>query len=158
MKTKMKLNCSPLNLGICLALTILVAVPGYGRSTIGINSFHVLDKNPGNSYSCLFENWAAVVNGCNHPVSLTFDLPIDNVGWHQIDVVNSPGGNGSFECQAITFNANGGVDHYGTAATFNPSGQETLQFFTYVWPADSITIYCWNVPPTRGITSINWTP
>jgi hypothetical protein len=154
----LKFNRSSLILGICLALTVLAAVPGHARSTIGINAFHVLDKNPGNAYTCLDENWAAVVNNCNRPVSLTFDLPIDNVGWHEIDVVDAPGGYGSFECQAITFNANGGVDYYGTQATFNPSGQETLSFYTQVWPADSITIYCWNVPNSRGITSLNWTP
>jgi hypothetical protein len=161
MKTTMKFNRNSLILRICAALTVLTAVPavpGYARSTIGINSFHVLDKNPGNSYSCLYENWAAVVNGCNHPVSLTFDLPIDNVGWHEIDVVNSPWGYGSFECQAITFDPHGNAVYYGTEATFNPSGQETLKFYTFVSPADSITIYCWNVPNGRGVTSLNWTP
>lgn len=156
MKTKMKLNRSSLFLGIWLALTVLAAVPGYARSSTGINSFHVMW--PGSAYSCLQEDYAAVVNHCTYTVSLTFDMPIDNVGSHGIDVVDYPNGAGSFGCQAVTYSPYGHVDFQTPEQTFNATGQERKHFDTFVWPGDSITIICWDVPPSRGITSLNWTP
>src|SRR6516164_3497306 len=63
----------------------LAAVPGFARSSTGINSFHVMW--PGSAYSCLKEDYAAVVNDCTYTATLTFDMPIDNTGWHGIDVV-----------------------------------------------------------------------
>ena len=156
MKTKMKLNRSSLFLGIWLALTVLAAIPGYARSSTGINSFHVMW--PGSAYSCLQEDYAAVVNHCTYTASLTFDMPIDNTGWHSIDVVDYPNGAGSFGCQAVTYSPYGHVDFQSAVQTFNATGQEKLHFNTFVWPGDSISIICWDVPPSRGINSLNWTP
>ena len=97
-------------------LTVLAAVPGFARSSTGINSFHVMW--PGSAYSCLKEDYAAVVNDCTYTATLTFDMPIDNTGWHGIDVVDYPKGAGSFGCQAITYNPYGHVDWQTDVQTF----------------------------------------
>lgn len=113
---------------------------------------------PGSAYSCLQEDYAAVVNHCTYTASLTFDMPIDNTGWHGIDVVDCPKGAGSFGCQALTYNPYGHVDFQTPVQIFNATGQERKHFDTFVWAGDSITIICWDVPPSRGINSLNWTP
>jgi hypothetical protein len=156
LKTSGKLNHSFLFLGIWLGLAILAAVPGYARSTTGNNAFKVMW--PGKAYSCLKESYGAVVNNCTYKVAMSFDMPIDSTGWKGIDIVDYPNGNGSFSCEADTYDPYGNDVDETPQQTFNATGQQTLHFSVLAGAGDSITVICWDVAPSRGITSLNWTP
>jgi hypothetical protein len=158
MKTKLNFNRTSLFVAICLALTALAAtVPAYARSTTGFNSFHIL--TPDSAYGCVGESWGAVVNNCKYPVTFVFETTVENDGWHTINAWDSPSGTGAFGCYAISFGENGKTQHYeGEAATFNEFGQESLNFSAFVNPGWSLSLYCWDVPPGRGISLLNWNP
>ena len=158
MKTKIDLNRNSLLPAICLAVAIFTAtLPAYARSTSGFNSFHIL--SPSSASSCVTESWGAVVNNCTYDVTFVFDLPVDNDGAKTVSAVDYINGTGSFGCYAISFGQNGRNDYdEGQAQTFNGSGQQSLNFSTYVYPGWSLSLYCWSVPPGRGIQLLNWNP
>jgi hypothetical protein len=152
---KTMVSRSALFLGTLLAVTVLAAIPGYGRSTTGMNSFHVVGSNPGN-YGCLFENWGGVVNHCNQQVPLVFETVVDTAGWHGIDVVDKSGGP-AFTCMAFSYSPDGQYYYAGTQATFNPETQETIHFSVFVGNGYSMSLSC-TLPQYSGISSLNWNP
>ena len=153
----MKCKTQSLLVAICLALSILAAgIPAEARDTTGWNSFRVW--SPLGAYNCVGESFGAAVNVCNQNINLTFETVVDTAGWHTIGVWDSPGGYGSFTCAAYSFSGINDGAYWGTPATFNPSGQESLGFSTYVYGGWAMSLYCYNVPPGRGIANLNWNP
>jgi hypothetical protein len=132
------------------------------RSTTGFSAFHV--EGPINSsenpYQCLVENNGAVVNNCSYPVSLEFDLPIDNTGSHNIPIQDYWGTVSvfdSFTCEAYAYAGNQGSSTVGTSATFYEPAQPNVNINVNVSNNGmSIQVICWNVPPGEGISNINW--
>lgn len=154
MKHKAKISF----LAIGVALVTLAAIPpAEARSTTGWNAFKVW--SPLGADACVGESFGAAFNRCEFNINLTFELAVDTPGWKEITVWDAPDGSGSFTCGAVAFS---GVNHdiHGseTQHTFNPTGQERAVFWLYVEPGDGASLYCWNIPPSRGIANINWNP
>ena len=150
---RMKRNAKSLLIAICLALGLLAAnVPAEARSTTGWDGFR------GNGIDCVSESFGAVVNARCAPMSMAFEMVVDTPGWHSIGVWDSPGGYGSFQCQAFSFSGvNDGI-YLGTRVTFAAVGQQSQNFTTYVYPGWAMSLYCYEVPEGRGIANVNWTP
>lgn len=136
-----------------------LATPSFARSSTGFDLFKIqypfTPQQAG--YNCLREDYGAVVNNCGTTVYLMFDLEIDNVFSHGIDVWNYWNGSGNIgvSCTAFTYNGHGSGASSPTQ-TFNASGQEQLHWNTpYVNSGEAITLFC-TVPPTQGIALINW--
>ena len=70
------------SLAIGLAFAVVVNDYAVARTTTGFSAFRVefqsTGQYPTDPYTCLFETYGAVVNNCTYPVSLDFDLPIEN--------------------------------------------------------------------------------
>jgi hypothetical protein len=163
----MKFNAKSLFLTLGLAALAAGVNNAYARSTTGFSAFHVqfqgtLSANP---YLCLGEYWGAVVNNCSYPVSLEFNLPIDNTGeavvvvqdyWEPFGTANAAP---SFSCQAFSYggstNGPGGFLS-GAPVSFTQPGQTLTAQVKVPSNGWSIQLICWNVPPGAGIANINW--
>jgi len=145
-------------LAMGVALVTLAAIPpAEARSTTGWNAFRVW-SSPLGANQCVAESFGAAVNRCNFNINLTFELVVDTPGWKHITVWDAPGGYGAFTCVAANFSGvNNGIG-VSDGKTFNPEGQEQLDFWIYVHPGDGLSLYCFNVPPSKGISNINWNP
>lgn len=153
----MKLNAKSLLLGISVALTFVVAnVPAEARSTSGWNSFRPW-PNP-DWYNCVHEQDGAAYNGCGSTIGLSFETVVDHAGWHSITVWDSAPGYGIVECAALAFSNQANSISFGNPIDFSSSGQEALTSSAYVYPGWSLSLYCGQVPPGRGIASLNWNP
>ena len=157
MRTKMKLNRSCLLLAACLALTVFAStVPAEARTATGFNSYRV---SPGSETSCIVEEWGAAVNNCSYSINLlAFETDVDGVGYHTISAWDYQNGYGSFTCGAVSFAQPNNQQWWGPTSTFNPSGQQQLNFTAYVAPGGALSLYCYNVPQGRGIATLNWNP
>ena len=127
------------------------------RTTTAFSSFHI--RSPLDSthvpYSCLTETYGAVQNQCAYEVDVMFDIPADTVYRHTFWAQNLVTGAGSTgaTCAVWTYDGNGN-GWQGTAATFNPSGPQTLQF-TPARPGNNLSLLC-TLPPGEGISSLTW--
>ena len=136
-----------------------LATPSFARSSTAYDLFKIqypfTPQQAG--YNCMREDWGAVVNNCGITVYLTFDLVIDNVYPHGINVWNYWNGSGNVgvSCTPWTYNGHGSGVASNTQ-TFNAYGQENLNWNTsFVNSGEAITLFC-SVPPTQGIALINW--
>lgn len=153
MKTNMKLNRNGLFLAICLALTFFAfTVPAEARSTTGWNSYK-LRVGPYQDASCISEVAGAVVNGCGSNIGLSFEMVVDNGGWHTITVTGANSGT-PFYCTAYSFLAQQWT--VGTGNWVNP-GQQTT-FYVTVSGGGGMTLYCNNMGWQDGVANLNWNP
>jgi hypothetical protein len=152
----MKLKATSLFLGICVAVLVVAACPGFARSTTGFNAARVWA--PVGAYNCVKESVGAATNVCSSRIQLTFDAVVDDAGWHTITAWDSAPGYGYVDCQGLAFSPQSNSIYWGTHSTFPPSGQTSLNFSAYVYPGWSLSLYCGDVEPGRGIASLNWNP
>jgi hypothetical protein len=158
----MKQKTATFLLGLCVAALALAANPAYARSTTGFNSFKVwmADKNQfKDTYGCLTEFFGAVVNQCGFPVSLLFDVPIDNAGSHTFTVQNyfeGSAADNTFSCQSFDYNGAGGIVN-GTVINFTGPTQ-TLSTTVTATGDSSIQLICSDIPNGGGVANINWAP
>jgi hypothetical protein len=144
-------------LAMGVALVTLAAIPpAEARSTTGWNAYRVWI--PQGAEQCVRESFGSAINTCNYNISLTFELVVDTAGWKHVTVLDAPGGYGSFTCVAATFSGVNNNIVPSNGMTFNPSGQEQVDFWINVAPGGGLSVYCLNVPPSRGVANINWTP
>jgi hypothetical protein len=149
----MKFKANALFFGMYLAVGIFAAnIPAEARSTTGWNSFR------GHGIDCVSESYGAAVNLCSAAMNMAFETVVDTAGWKTIAVWDSPNGYGSFTCEAVSFSGVSDGVYVGTPLRFNPSGQESLNFSTYVYPGWAMSLYCYSVPQGRGIAIMNWKP
>jgi hypothetical protein len=140
-----------------VALVTLAAIPpAEARSTTGWNSFKVW--SPLGADQCVAESFGAAVNRCNFNINLTFELVVDTAGLKHITIWDAPDGYGAFTCGVVGFSGINNDIHASYGQTFNPEGQQKLDFWFNVNPGDGVSVYCFNVPPSRGVANINWTP
>ena len=143
-------------LAMGVALVTLAAIPpAEARSTTGWNAFRVW--GPLGADQCVAESFGAAVNRCNFNINLTFELAVDNPGWKHVTVWDAPGGYGAFTCGAGKFSGVNNDIYASYGKTFNTEGQGQLDFWIY-HPGDGLSLYCFNVPPSKGISNINWNP
>ena len=154
MKTKMKLNRSGLFLAICLALTVFAStIPAEARSTTGWNSWKLGWVSPYTDASCVYEWYGAVVNGCSSNVYLTFEMVVDNGGYHTINATGANTGT-PFLCQAFSF---AGQSRWsGTNTWVNPG--QTSTFTVFVSSGGGMSLYCSNMGSRSGVANLNWNP
>ena len=154
---KMRFKARSLLLGTCLMAGILAAnVPVEARTTTGWNSFRVW--SPIGADNCVGESFGAAVNVCRSNINLTFELLVDSPGEKTVTVMDNPDGYGVLTCAAVAFSGQDGGLVSSYPQTFNPSGQETLTFHVTVSPGWGLSLYCWDVSPTKGIATIKWNP
>ena len=149
----MKVKVSTLLLGLCLLITV---TPAFARSQSAYELFKVIGSKP--TYSCLTEAAGAVVNQCTFPVTLSFDLVIDQVQGYGAVTQNYWGGTAAqetFSCTLYAFDGNGNSI---TGTTVNFTGpHQTLEPTVFLNAAgQSITMICYNIPPGGGVANINW--
>jgi hypothetical protein len=149
-------------LALCLIASTGASNLAFARSTTAYNSFKVwmASKNEFKAtYSCLTESFGAVVNQCAFPVSLIFDVPIDNEGSHTFTVQDYFAGTdaqNSFSCQSYVYNGTGGIVD-GTLITFTGPSQ-SLETSVSVTAAESVQLICKDIPEGGGVANINWNP
>jgi hypothetical protein len=157
----MKLNTMPLLLATALAIATIAASPANAeRTTTGFGSFHVQSGTPifESSYQCLTEDNGAVVNNCNSPVNLFFDLPIDTAGAKAVSIQDywlGPVEFLPFNCVSYSYTGRHSSSRIGTQVTFGTT-LTTLTTQDYVAPGDTIAVICWAVPPGEGVASLTW--
>jgi len=159
----MKNQVTKLFLGLGLAALALAAAPAHARSTTAFSAFHVelTGTTTTNYYLCLTENNGAVVNNCSTPVSLEFDLPIDNPYNHTIDVQNYWGGTAAqetFNCVSYAYTGTGGGTVQGGTAGFTAPGLNLATTVDVYDGATSLQVICWNIPVGGGVANFNWNP
>jgi hypothetical protein len=158
----MKHKLTSLILGLCLVLSTGAANPAFARSTTAFNSFKVwmASKNDFKAtYSCLTEADGAVVNNCTFPVSLLFDVPVDNEGSHTFtvqDYFDGTDAENSFDCESYAYNGTGGIS-FGTTIGFTAPGQ-SLQTTISISAGESVQLICKDIPAGGGVANINWNP
>jgi hypothetical protein len=161
-ETQMKRKAISLLLGLCLATLAGAPSSAFARSTTGFNSFKVWMSSKGAfkaTYSCLTESFGAVVNNCSFPVSLAFDVTVDDAGSHTFTVQNYFAGTdaqNTFNCQSYAYNGTGGILD-GTIISFTGPGQ-TLSTSVDVASASSVQLICKDIPPGGGVANLNWVP
>jgi len=144
-------------LAMGVALVTLAAIPcAEARSTTGWNAFRVWI--PQGAEQCVKESFGSAINTCSYNIALTFELVVDTPGLKHITVLDAPDGYGAFTCGVVGFSGINNDIHASYGKTFNPVGQEKLDFSFYVNPGDGVSVYCLNVPPSRGVANINWNP
>jgi hypothetical protein len=150
-------------LGICLA-TLGLPNSAFARSMTGFAAFHVEVQYPYNlssdPYTCLGENFGAVVNNCGTEVSLVFGLPIDTTGDKTITVQNFWSGtreSATFACQLYAYGGENNYIYPGQVSFTRPSQTKSFSF-TMPNGGWSMQLVCFNVPAGGGIANINWTP
>jgi hypothetical protein len=153
----MRFEAKSLFLGISLLVAIfLLNIPADARTTTGWNSFRVW--SPIGADNCVGESFGAAVNVCDSNINLTFELLVDTPGEKTVTVVRNPNGYGSLTCAAVAFSGqnDGLVSSY--PKTFLVYGQDTVSFQVPVFPGWGLSLYCWNISPSRGIATITWSP
>jgi hypothetical protein len=157
--------------GIGLSLAGAATHNAEARSTTGFSAFRVeiggVGQYPQDPYTCLVENYGAVVNKCaNDPngVSLVFDLPNDTVGTKTAIVQDYwlPWGPTSaspppFTCTLFSYFGNAPTAQAFQSATFTYQRQSLIATAP-VGNNGSLQLICWNVPYGAGIANINWNP
>jgi hypothetical protein len=149
-------------LALCLIMSTGAFNLAFARSTTAYNSFKVwmASKNEfKTTYGCLTESFGAVVNQCGFPVSLLFDVPVDDEGTHTFIVQNYFSGTdteNSFSCQSYAYNGTGGISD-GSTVTFSGPGQ-SLQTSVSVGSGESAQLICKDIPAGGGVANINWNP
>jgi hypothetical protein len=157
-ETKMKFKS--LFFGICFALSTLVAsAPASAWTVSAFSSFHVrlpIDSTQ-NPYNCITESYGAVINNCSYSVTLVFNLPLANVGFHYLYAQNYVHGTGKTgaTCTVWSFDGDGNGRNGTTNLTFNPNGVQTLVFDSADF-GNTMTLDC-SVPTGAGIGAINYT-
>ena len=158
----MKFKVTSLILGFCLLVLASTPNPAFARSTTGYNSFKVWQASKGDfktTYSCLTEAWGAVVNQCTFPVSLLFDVPIDNPGSHTFtvqDYFHGTDAENTFDCESYVYDGDGDIGS-GTTISFTAPGQ-SLQTTVTVSDAESVQLICKDIPAGGGVANLNWNP
>ncbi len=158
----MRRKATSLLLGFCLVITAGAASPAFARSTTGFNSFRVWMSSAGAfkaTYSCLTEYFGAVVNHCAFPVSLMFDVPVDNAGSHTFTVQNYFEGNdaeNTFDCQSFAYNGKSSITD-GSVIDFT-GPKQTLSTSVTVDADESVQLICRDIPEGGGVANINWNP
>jgi hypothetical protein len=168
-------NTRLLSWGMLFAFTA-AAVPSYARSTTGYGSFKVGNEGayPEDPYTCLTENWGAVVNSCTFAVNLVFELPVDDEGGGWFDNNQFPvsvqaywGSTATFSCSEYFYNSSGGWNEYFNSYSESFfSGDPTTGYNTSFYipisnaggalQQGAIELICPAVPPGAGIANINW--
>lgn len=148
-------------LGVGAAAALLAAVSADARSTTAFSAFHV--EGPINSsqnpYECLSENNGAVYNGCGYAVSLEFDLPIDNTGYHSVTIQDywyGSSSSSSFQCVPYAYTGTGPSSTVGTPVNFYEPHQSLTGGVNVGNNGMSIQVICWDVPAGGGVANINW--
>jgi hypothetical protein len=158
----MKRKTTSLFLGIWLVVLAGAASPVFARSTTAFNSFKVWMSSPNAfkaTYGCLTESFGAVVNNCAFPVSLLFDVPVDDAGSHTFTVQNYFDGTdaeNTFSCYTYAYNGTGGIV-YGNAINFTGPGQ-SRETTVDVADASSVQLICKDIPKGGGVANLNWNP
>jgi hypothetical protein len=158
----MKRKAMSLILGFCLLGLASAPNPAFARSTTAYNSFKVWQASKNDfkaTYSCLTESFGAVVNQCSFPVSLLFDVPIDNAGSHTFTVQNYFAGTdakNTFDCQSYVYNGSGSIGD-GTIISFTAPGQ-SLETTVTVADGESVQLICKDIPAGGGVANIDWNP
>jgi hypothetical protein len=161
-ENSMKRKAMLLTLGFCLLGLAVAPNPAFARSTTAYNSFKVWQASKNDfkaTYSCLVESFGAVVNECSFPVSLLFDVPVDNAGSHTFTVQNYFSGTdaqNTFSCQSFVYNGNGSIGD-GTIISFTEPG-ESLQTNVSVADGESVQLICKDIPAGGGVANIDWNP
>ena len=137
-------------LGLCLVLSAGAFNLASARSTTAFNSFKVWMSSKRefkSTYPSLTESFGAVVNQCAFPVSLLFDVPVDNAGSHTFTVQNyfkGTDGENTFSCQSYAYNGSGGITP-GSKISFTASGQ-SLQTSVTAADDESAQVICTDIP------------
>jgi hypothetical protein len=111
------------------------------------------------TYGCLTEADGAVVNQCTFPVSLLFDVPVDNAGSRTFTVQDYFAGSdaqNTFSCESYAYNGSGGIS-FGTTISFTASSQ-SLQTTITVGDGESVQLICKDIPVGGGVANLDWNP
>ena len=158
----MKRKTTSLLLGLCVILSSGAFNLAFARSTTAYNSFKVWMAKKGDfkaTYSCLTESFGAVVNECAFPVSLLFDVPVDNSGSHTFTVQNNFSGTdaqNTFTCQSYAYNGSGSISN-GSTINFTAPGQSLATAVT-IDDNESAQLICKDIPEGGGVANIDWNP
>jgi hypothetical protein len=158
----MKRKALSLLLGSSLAI-LTAPNPAFARATSGYNSFKVwmASKNQFKAtYGCLTESFGAVVNNCAFPVSLLFEITVENAGSHTVTVQNYFKGNdaeNTFTCQTFGYDGVGGIMD-GTVINFQSPTELLTSTISVPTANNSIQLICKDIPKGGGVANISWNP
>jgi hypothetical protein len=118
------------------------------------------------SQSCISEDYgAAYSNACSGPQTMVFELPVDSGNAnHTVTAWDYVHGNGAFQCQAQSIQAQGAVYgdtweyNLGQSQGFIAGPQEALSFSVNVPLGWSLRVVCLDVPVGQGIASLDYNP